>query len=835
MKNKKFILRRIPDMKTRTMKTKTLSILLAIVMLLGMLPMSAVTVSATETEDYITVHEDVGDGEGRVYAGQYFTDGSDSVGGSPADNYLYYEGNGKITLKNFAGERISSENKDISITLIGENNLYHLNVDNGKLQISGNGSLTGISWIGSSGFDLFGGTVTTQELASTGDISISGGELTLTNWALRAMGDCKISITGGKVTVSGNKYGLFTTGTNGTVSITGGEVEVTARVSGSDGDKAICTNTLIIDDMQILAGTSADDAKAVDAYNGEMYVKITPRVKGLIITGGVADTDYTYKNGVLDIKAAGSYEIKNVDSTTAMGDIIKVSAPEGMVNITLSGVVINVSATDLAAFEITGSCTTKLILKDGIENSLDSGYNRAGIANHSHNLIIACENAEKDNHICSLNCGALRAIGQNESAGIGGDSRENGSNITITGGNVLADAVSGRSGAGIGGGNGGNGNNITISGGIVTAISEAGSSIGGGGDGGNGSNITISGGVVTAESNLGAGIGGGERGNGSNITISGGIVTAESDLGAGIGGGDGGIVENIRIAPAANTRIYAFNGRNNTGAALGGSPFTNETNITERLEGSDFYSEAQCIHADTDYDHNCDFCSDETDMGTHGDTDTDHACDYGCSEPIGAHEDTDLDHACEYGCSEPIGTCEDADKDHDCDYGCDRIFDTHAQASDKHICDYCEAVMSSCKDEDDNHVCDVCNAELTHDAATDWKTDETNHWHECSCGAKSDEAAHSGGTATCKDKAACSVCASAYGELATSHDYENGICTLCGEAEPIDPAPTDPDHANDNDGSETWVIVLITVGSVIVLEGGGIAVYWFVIRKRKNI
>ncbi len=79
---------------------------------------------------------------------------------------------------------------------------------------------------------------------------------------------------------------------------------------------------------------------------------------------------------------------------------------------------------------------------------------------------------------------------------------------------------------------------------------------------------------------------------------------------------------------------------------------------------------------------------------------------------------------------------------------------------------------------------------------------------------------HTGGTATCTEKAVCEVCGESYGELATSHDYENGICALCGEAEV-------------NDGLETWVIVLIVVASVLVLAGGGFAVYWFVIRKKK--
>ena len=38
-----------------------------------------------------------------------------------------------------------------------------------------------------------------------------------------------------------------------------------------------------------------------------------------------------------------------------------------------------------------------------------------------------------------------------------------------------------------------------------------------------------------------------------------------------------------------------------------------------------------------------------------------------------------------------------------------------------------------------------------------------------------------------------------------------------------------------NNGLDTCAIVLIIVGAVAVLAGGGFAVYWFVIRKRKYI
>lgn len=51
----------------------------------------------------------------------------------------------------------------------------------------------------------------------------------------------------------------------------------------------------------------------------------------------------------------------------------------------------------------------------------------------------------------------------------------------------------------------------------------------------------------------------------------------------------------------------------------------------------------------------------------------------------------------------------------------------------------------------------------------DWQSDADNHWKACSCGLTADQAAHSGGTATCKDKAVCEICGTAYGETDSSN------------------------------------------------------------------
>lgn len=103
----------------------------------------------------------------------------------------------------------------------------------------------------------------------------------------------------------------------------------------------------------------------------------------------------------------------------------------------------------------------------------------------------------------------------------------------------------------------------------------------------------------------------------------------------------------------------------------------------------------------------------------------------------------------------------------------------------------------------------------THTYSTTWSTDETNHWHECTCGDKKDLAAHvdanndhncdfcgkkmsdhTGGTATCKDKATCTICGQKYGELA-AHNYKTEWstdetnhwheCSVCGDKKDVAP------------------------------------------------
>ena len=101
----------------------------------------------------------------------------------------------------------------------------------------------------------------------------------------------------------------------------------------------------------------------------------------------------------------------------------------------------------------------------------------------------------------------------------------------------------------------------------------------------------------------------------------------------------------------------------------------------------------------------------------------------------------------------------------------------------------------------------VTEAAHTHSYNTAaWVSDGISHWHECSCGAKSDVAAHSGGGATCQEQAKCEVCGTAYGALG-AHAYGTAwvsdgsshwhTCTVC------EAIADKASHVYDNDRDTT--------------------------------
>ena len=155
---------------------------------------------------------------------------------------------------------------------------------------------------------------------------------------------------------------------------------------------------------------------------------------------------------------------------------------------------------------------------------------------------------------------------------------------------------------------------------------------------------------------------------------------------------------------------------------------------------------------------------------------------------------------------------------HECTCGDKKDLAAHTDANEDHNCDVCGKKMSdhtggtaTCKDKATCTICGQKYGDLAaHNYKTTWSTDSTKHWHECSvCGDKKDVAAHvdankdhncdvcgkkmsdhTGGTATCKDKATCTICGQKYGDLA-AHNYKTEWskdknkhwheCSVCGD------------------------------------------------------
>ena len=88
------------------------------------------------------------------------------------------------------------------------------------------------------------------------------------------------------------------------------------------------------------------------------------------------------------------------------------------------------------------------------------------------------------------------------------------------------------------------------------------------------------------------------------------------------------------------------------------------------------------------------------------------------------------------------------------------------------------------KNNDEHRLyCTVCNYEhLERHEFGEWeKKDETDHKQTCAKCGKVITEAHVGGTATCKEKAVCTVCHEPYGNFAEHVLGADGVCTVCGK------------------------------------------------------
>lgn len=473
-------------------------------------------------------------------------------------------------------------------------------------------------------------------------------------------------------------------------------------------------------------------------------------------------------------------------------------------------------------------------------------------------------NTNEPGGIMTINGGVIDAVGGKKAAGIGGGQESKGlsGHITINNGNVYAKG--GFQAAGIGGGmyaaGTGEGERIAINGGVVEAIGGSYAAGIGGGMSGVGGCIEINGGSVTATgSSGGAGIGSGygSTSDGNRIIISGGKIYANGstsgDKGsAGIGGGHLGAGGSITISGA---EVHATGGE--------GSPAGNGIGNGSGYEGADadviITDETGCplIYANS-LMGNTKKWRGIIFLGAKGKV-------YGESISL----QTDLTIAKEQSLEIPKGTKLVVPDDVTLtNYGkingegtlfgdvrgnpvSDSIDDgkflvtLQAEPEDggavagegKYLPG--EEVELTAEPKDGFHFVAWKNGEepisdketysfsvsedltLTavfaeHDYADAWRSDEDFYWRACACGAITEREEHSGGTASCAEKAVCEICGRAYGAFGAHelvhHEAVAAGCETSGSVEYWHCAVCGKDFADADGGQELESVAIAASG-----------------------
>lgn len=412
----------------------------------------------------------------------------------------------------------------------------------------------------------------------------------------------------------------------------------------------------------------------------------------------------------------------------------------------------------------------------------------------------------------TINNGNVYAKGGSQAAGIGGGANaggtENAEKIIINGG--MIEATGGGYGAGIGGGRNQNGGCIEINGGCITATGINGGAGIGSGAGRNGDNvITISGGKIYANGSFfnnrsSAGIGGGDLSAGGSITISGAEVHATGGEGSpdgdGIGNGSGyeGADADVIITDETGCPlIYANSLMGNTKKWRGiiflgakgkvyGESISLQTDLTiNKGQTLEIPKGTTLVVPDdvtlTNYgkingegtlfgDVRGNPVSDSIDDGKFLVTLQAEPEDGGAVAGEGKYlpgEEVEL-------------TAEPKDG-----------FHFVAWENGETLISY-EATYSMKVSED----LTLTAVFAEHDYADAWRSDEDFHWRACACGAITEREEHSGGTASCAEKAVCETCGEEYGtfgahelvhheavaaDCETSGSVEYWHCAVCGK------------------------------------------------------
>ncbi|MBR2876724.1 MAG: leucine-rich repeat protein [Clostridia bacterium] len=363
----------------------------------------------------------------------------------------------------------------------------------------------------------------------------------------------------------------------------------------------------------------------------------------------------------------------------------------------------------------------------------------------------------------TINAGVVTATSGNSSAAIGsGNSGGDGAvwgtvhSICINGGVVNA-TVTANGGAAIGGGSSFDGGDITITGGTVTATNEGAGAAIGGGMYGSGGNITITGGNVTATYTdsvyYGVAIGAGYYGESAgNILITGGTVTATSTRGCGIG-----------VFPGDNGRIVILGGTVNASGS-------GTVHINAGASGSMMLVDGTTVTLSGDFTLQTDFVLSEG-----------YTLEISEGATLTIPEGVTLTLPEEYtlisnGTVNAVGTVNCITHKYIkgvciCGFECNHVGGTPTCTAPA-VCTICGTgygEVDSTNHNWENGVCTYgCN---TIHEPHDWSGKDSI----CTvCGAT---CTHTGGEATCTEKAVCTICGASYGDFAP-HTYENGKCTV---------------------------------------------------------
>lgn len=300
----------------KTKRRKILSLVLAVCLTLGMLPIGALTVFA---EKSVTTRTQILD----LSADEFSQTQENTAEGWKwdADTRTLTLTNADIKVAKGSGLKLPLKNGDVTLELVGENSISSeiqaiFDTDASKfdnrLTIIGDGSLeieatnTWYPAMEVANVTFKSGNIkSTGCILSPGNITVAGGTLTVDttksdedgyNDGLYALGS--IHITGGKLDVNAGRIALFVPGT-GTpepllgLNITGGDVTLqgalTATYIGLDNGKDTVINT----SGTVTLNGEGDNAIGFYAYNGNIDIKA-----GNIIFNNIARPTGIHKDSV---------------------------------------------------------------------------------------------------------------------------------------------------------------------------------------------------------------------------------------------------------------------------------------------------------------------------------------------------------------------------------------------------------------------------------------------------------------------------------------------------------------------------------------------------------